>query len=132
MQERARAFFPFAQRRQSEGEAVQAIVKIASQLATGHRLGGVMAGGRQDADIQRRLRVVSDGQEPAAVQHINQSRLQTPWQGRDFIQHQGSTTAGIEPAELPVSETRVIFSCAPEQFPFQHILSEIGAMQCLE
>ena len=88
----------FAQRRQLQAPLVQVVVQACVELAGGHRLGQVDAGGGHQAHIDRYRLLAADALHLAGLQRGQQLFLQDQRQVGDLVQVEGAGVGRAEPA----------------------------------
>ena len=87
-----------AQRRQLDGEDVQAVQQVFAQLAAGHGLVGAAVGGGDHAHIGLQRLGGAHAHEAAGLQHAKQLDLQLHRHFRDFVQKQRARGRALEKA----------------------------------
>ena len=111
--------FPIAQRRQLDGEDVQAVVEVVAQLALGHRGDGIHVRGRQDADVDFLLDPAAQPPEFPLLQDAQQLDLRHRHHLGDLVEEQRAAIGELETAGAPIGGAGERAALVPEDLALE-------------
>ncbi len=112
---------PLAQRRQLDGELVEAVVEIVAQPPLGHPLLEVVAGGGDHPHVDRPRQVAARALEAALLQHAQQAHLQLGRQVGDLVDVQGAAGGQFQATLAAGDGAGQRAGLAAEQLAFQQL-----------
>ena len=93
-------FFPLAQRRQRDGDHVDAVEEVLAEVAVADRLAEVAVRGCEDADVHLRLHVRSDAPDDAVLQHAQELNLHRRRGLADLVEEDRAAVGLVEQTAL--------------------------------
>ena len=98
--EQGNVFAAGAQRRQIDGDDVEAVEEVFAEVAVAHRLAQVDVGGGDDAHVHLNLLNAAQVHEAAVLQHAQNLGLGVHAHGGDFVQEERAAVGDFEEALL--------------------------------
>ena len=128
MRQSANVLGPFAQGRNAQIDDIQAIQKVFAEGAVLDRFGQVPVGGGDDADIHLDRLGAADPVDFAFLNGAQQLGLQARIHFADFVQQQGAAIGFFKLANAPGNGAGKGAFLMAEQFGFQQIFRDGGAI----
>ena len=119
-----------AQRRQVNGDDVQAVVQILTKRARVDGCPQIAIGRRQDPQVDADRPRTADPLELAVLQHPQQFALERVGEFTNLVEEDRSAVSQLEPAFLLCDGASERAALVPEQFAFEQRLREGGAIDC--
>ena len=107
-------FTTFTQWRNADGENVQPVIQISTELAVPYRLLQVAIGGCDDPHVDRHALRAAQPFEPAVLKHAQQLRLQIDGELSDLIEEQRGAIGDREAAYL-CGDSTCVGPCLPSE-----------------
>src|SRR5690606_20509528 len=123
---------PFAQRRQRDGEDVEAVVEVFAETALGDQLRQVAVGGRHDADVRDPRARAAEAQELPFLDDAQQLRLRAGRQLADLVEEQDAARGTFEVARPCLHGTRVRATLCAEQLGLEQRVGYCRAVEADE
>src|ERR1700677_5313726 len=90
----------FPKSRDTDGEDIHAIKKVAAKLSVGHHLRQISAGGGDKSDVGLQGLAAAHSFKFLFLQNPQQLRLKVLWKIADFIKEKGAFVCRFEAADL--------------------------------
>jgi len=98
--QKGHVFGTLAQRRDVDGEDVEAVIKVAAEFALGDKSGEVVVGGGDNADIHADGAVAAEALELLFLKHAKEFRLEFQGKVADFVEEQRAAVGELEAANF--------------------------------
>ncbi len=98
--EQRNVFAAGAQRRQVDGDDVEAVEEILAEAAVAHRLAQIDVGGGEDAHVHLDLLNAAEMHEALVLQHAQDLGLRVHAHGGDFVEEERAAVGDFEEAFL--------------------------------
>ena len=119
---------PLAQRRQLQGEHVQAEQQVVAEAALGHRALEVAVARGDQADVDLDRLAAADAVDLALLDRAQQLGLQARVHLADLVEQQRAAVRLLELADAPRDRTGEGAPLVAEQLRFQQVLRDGGAV----